>query len=105
MDPHHLEPNLKVVKAKRIFQRLQQLAKTIQIQIHHGKTFHIFFSQKKNIIFLLFKNFREEENLKFDLSAELSRRLYVQGLPSQTATLRMARALKWMGKLDQINNR
>ena len=49
--------------------------------------------------------FREEENLKFDLSAELSRRLYVQGLPSQTATLRMARALKWMGKLDQINNR
>ena len=70
-----------------------------------NKTLHIFFSWKKNIIFFLFKNFREEENLKFDLSAELSRRLYVQGLPSQTATLRMARALKWMGKLDQINNR
>ena len=53
----------------------------------------------------IYNFFREEENLKFDLSAELSRRLYVQGLPSQTATLRMARALKWMGKLDQINNR
>ena len=64
-----------------------------------------FFYLKKKLYLLYLQFFREEENLKFDLSAELSRRLYVQGLPSQTATLRMARALKWMGKLDQINNR
>ena len=70
-----------------------------------NKTFNFFLPGRKNYICFIYNFFREEENLKFDLSAELSRRLYVQGLPSQTATLRMARALKWMGKLDQINNR
>ena len=70
-----------------------------------NKTFHSFFLPEQKLYLVYLQFFREEENLKFDLSAELSRRLYVQGLPSQTATLRMARALKWMGKLDQINNR
>ena len=51
-----------------------------------------------NILFSL------RHDLKFDLNEELIRRMAVQGGPTKSVTFRMARALRWMGTLQSIQN-
>ena len=53
---------------------------------------------------ILLKYFSLRHDLKFDLNEELIRRMAVQGGPTKSVTFRMARALKWMGTLNAIQN-
>ena len=48
--------------------------------------------------------FSYRHDLKFDLSEELLRRMSAQGGPTKSVTFRMARALRWMGTLQSIQN-
>ena len=71
------------------------------------------------IIFVNFHQFFFSDTVKFDFSQELKRRLHTSsrgsrgskgnaqdgGTPTEMEALRMARALKWMAKLESCNQR